>query len=398
MSKKYITETGDTFSSISRAETGSEKNAQLIKQANPHATTPFTFGTVLDIPSRETQKGFNPYGLDIKVDGISVQSYDSFTHSSAVDGFSRVEFILPNEIQTRAIIPMLQPVAVDVGYNGQPLFSGFMETPVPISNDKGKRLKVSASSWANMIASPPPITAFPVEFKDTALDVVAETLIAPFMIEHLFYADSGPVFKKISMEQSDNVLDFLSGLTKQRALVLRDDEFGSVVFDNGELSGAPVLKIDADRRPDVTVSLSANASGWYSHVTGVLKSKRKRKRKKIVWKNPFYSGIMRNHGFEVSQIDEGELETAVNSVASRMFASAFVLSVTIPSWTDKNGNTIRPGTSIEIKSETNYIRDFNELLVDGVTLNGTPSAMVATMSCVIPGVYSGSIPEAVPWK
>jgi LysM repeat protein len=398
MTDTYITKPGDTFSSVSRASTGSERNAQLIRQANPHAVTPIVPGTVLKIPGGDSKKGFKPFGLDIKIDGVSIQAYESFTHSMALDGFGRISFVVPNEKKTRELIPMLQPVAVDVGYNGVPKFSGYIETPVPSSDDKGKRIEVTASSWANMIASKMPITSFPIEFKECAMDVIAKTLIDPFMIEHFFYAEPGPVFKKITMEQSDSVLDLLSELCRQRAYVIRDDEFGSIVFDDGSISGAPIMRIDADTRPDIDVSISASVDDWYSHITGVLKSKRKRDRKKVVWENPFYRGILKNHEFEVSHIDEGELTTAVNSVAARMFGSVFELTVTIPGWTDKNGNAIKPGSSIEMKSETNYIPEMKEFLIAGVTNNGTPSSMTTTMTCVCPGSYAGVIPSEVPWK
>lgn len=397
MPKTYITRPGDTFSSISRAETGSERNAQLIKQANPHASTPFLPGTQLTIPGGDSKKGFKPYGLDSKIDGISIAAYDSFTLSTALDGFSRAEFVIPNEIQTRAIAPMLKPISVDIGYNGIPAFSGIMDAPVPSATENKKILTISASGWPNLLSSPPPTSIFPAEFKNMKLDKISEYLLAPYSIEPFFYSDIGPKFTKVILKQGDNLVDFFAGLCKQRALVMRDDEFGSIIFDNGTIAGAPILSIDDDSRPDVSVKLNVDFSKWSSHVTGILKSKHGRSKKQIVWKNPFYTGIMKNHEFEISDSDEGELQTAVNSVSSRMFAEVFSVEIIVPSWTDKNGELIKVGKSVNLRSTTNYINNFYEFLIDSVTISGAENTQVAIIGCTLPGSYSGTIPESVPW-
>lgn len=399
MFKEYTTVSGDTFSSISRALTGSERNASLIKQQNPHATSPLTPGTRLFIKTGDSaKKKYNSDGLDVRIDGTPLGVYDSFTCTRAIDGFGRAEFVVPNEISTRAILPLLTPLSVDIGYNGQAMFAGYIKTPRPQNDDSKKWLSIDAASWPNLLMGPAPISAFPMEFIKSDLEIIAGTLIAPYGIEWFFYSDFGPVFSKLKIKQDDNVLEFLSGLCKQRGLIIRDDQFGSVVFDTGEISGEPVLAIDGPNRPDVQVGpVIVNPSDYYSHITGVLKSKNKRKRKKKTIENPFYRGIMRQHEFEISDSDEGELETAVNTVAARMFASVFQLPITVPGWTDKNGDIIAPGGSVSVRSPKDYIEDYTELLIAGVTLNGSENYKSSTLTCVLPGVYAGRIPEVVPW-
>ena len=135
MSKTYISRPGDTFSSISRAETGSERNTQIIRQSNPHASVPIRPGTRLQIPGGDTSASFKPFGLDCKIGGVSVKAYDTFTYSSAIDGFSRMEYVIPNEKETRQIAPMLTPTPVDCGYNGQQMFAGYMTAPIPTHSE-----------------------------------------------------------------------------------------------------------------------------------------------------------------------------------------------------------------------------------------------------------------------
>ena len=399
MPKSYTTKSGDTFSSISRALNGSEGQANTIKQANPHASSPLEPGTVLTIPSYDTRKSFKPDGLDIKIDGTAIAAYDSFVISSAIDGFRKVEFSVPNEIQTRDVLKPLQPLAVDIGYNGNSIFSGFMEYPILSETENKKSITVSASSWPNLLLNPPPISTFPVKFVRTDLEIIAGTLIAPYGIQWFFYADYGPVFSKLKLKQSEKVLEFLSRLAKQRALIVRDDEFGSVIFDDGEGYGEPVLVIDGENRPDANVGPAVySSSEYYSHITGQIKSKNKRRKKKLTIKNPHYTGITKEHRFEVSDIDEGELETAVNAAAARMFAGCFQVPITVPGWTDKNGDVIKAGNTVSIRSPKDYIDDYIELLISEVTLSINGNAKIASLTTVLPGVYAGKVPEVVPWN
>lgn len=399
MPKTYISVTGDTFSSISRSQFGSEMQATIIKQANPQVTVPIPVGTNMVIPTSGTsKKNFKQFGLDVRIDGSSFEVYDSFICTMAIDGFGRVNFVVPNEIQTRAVLPLMTPLSVDIGYNGFSMFSGFVETPQPQENGN-KSLLIDSSSWPNLLSTPASVTAYPLEFKDSNLEVIANELVKPYDIECFFYSEPGPVFKKVSIKQGENVYEFLAKLAKQRGLIIRDDSYGSLIFDKGEISGSPVLNIDSESRPDVIVGpVVVSTSEYFSSVTGVLKGKNGRRRVGLTANNPHYVGILRPHRFEVSDCDDGELATAVESIAGRMFASCFKLPVTIPGWLDENGELIEPGKSIMVKSPKDYIEDFYELLIATVSFASDGKSKSTTMECVIPGVYSAIIPETVPWK
>ena len=399
MFKTYVTKPGDTFSSISRALTGSERNAALIKSQNPQAVTPLITGTTLMVKTGgDSKKGFSPFGLDVKIDGSSMEVYERFTCSMAIDGFSRAEFVLPNEKEIREMLPPLTPTAIDVGYNGDSVMSGYTETPTPENTDTRKELRVSVASWPNMLLSTAPTSSFPWEFVDMDLDLIARNLLALYNLEYEFEADKGPVFSKLKILQSEKVFDFLIKLCRQRGLIMRDGPDGVVVFHSGVSTGSPVLKIDGESRPDVSIGPAIfDSTEYYSHVTGILKSKNKRKRKRLTVENPHYRGIMRPYEFEISDSDEGELETAVNTVAARMFANVFKLPIVVPYWEGENKELLRPGGVVSVRSPKDYIEDYTDLLISNVTLSMTSNQRIATLTTVLPGVYNGRIPERVPW-
>lgn len=396
----YVTRKGDTFDSVARSATGADTNADAIRSSNPGASEPFEAGVVLDVPSTtaEVAKVYRASGLDLRVDGKNIDTISDFTITIAIDGFRRCEFTTANEIETRAILPAIKPASVDLGYNGTALMTGHLEAPQADSSDDRKALVCSVASSPEVMTSPPSASAYPLAFEDVDLQNIAQKICGLYSLSSVFDVPPGPVFKDVKIKQTQNAVYFLGNLAKQRSMIFSDDAFGSVVFSDGAALGAPVLIADDEQRPDVNVSTTRNAANYYSHITGILKGKRGRERSRYTVNNKFYNGIIRQHTFEVSDIDKGELETSVNSVAARMFGDVFSATITVPGWTDRNGDVFAPGSLVKIRSPRNYIDDFYELLIRTVTLRGQPDQKTATLTCVIPGVFAGKIPEYLPWK
>ena len=397
MSKTYKVKPGDTYSTIARAEFGSESAANTIAQMNPGVYTLVPFSSIQIPATGQSSRNFRPFGLDLRVNEKEIATIDSFTGSASLAGFRRFNFEIPNEVTTRLICKQFKPSPVDIGYNGFPMLAGYLGSAQPVKSENKKTLKIEAYSNPTVISSPMLADSFPLEFEKQNLDVITGTLLKPYTVEYEFVGEIGPVFSKIKIKQKQNTYEFLSGLSKQRALVIGDDGDGKMLYNNGMGYGEPVLKIDAEKRPDCSVSVQCSPEDMFSSVTGILRGKRGKLRKKITIINPHYSGIIRPHEFEVSECDAGEMETAVNSVMARTFGAAFRLNVTIAGWLDKFGELLQPGAAISVKSPSDYINDFFDFLISDVTWADTGSVKTTTMSCVIPGVYAGVIPEVVPW-
>jgi len=391
---------GDTFSLIAAQTMGSDTYAAEIARANPGIREPITAGTTIRIPSnRQNKKGFLSSGLDIHVSGNRLVTVPSFSIAMRVDAIRKCTFSLPNEISTRAILKPLDPLDCAVGYDGSELMIGQVGTVEPENKGNAKTLVVSAySDPARIEKSPPPASAFPLEFVNMNLEQIAEHLCGTMGVVLFFDAEPGARFKRVDIKQDQAILKFLADLASQRGLVITDDAFGSLVFWKPSGLGGPVLDIDDTSRTDATVSVKINDENYYSSVTGIMSTKSKRKTgRQYTVSNPFLTGIVRPYSYTVEDIDQGELETAVNSTAARMFAGVFSATVTISEWRDKFGNVLTPNTLIRLRSPDNYIDEFTELMIAGVTLNNEAGSETAELECVLPGVFSGEMPEAMPW-
>jgi prophage tail gpP-like protein len=396
----YTAVLGDTFSSVARKTTGKDTEAAKIRSANPGVVDPIQAGTVLQIPNTTTtQTTFKADGLDLRVNEVAIGTLPNFSMSTAVDGFRKASFTVPNEIPMREVLPNLTPYGVNIGYNSTQIMTGYLETPTYQDDETSKSMTIDISSLPQVLAdTSPSLSAFPMDFKDRDLQKIANYICQSYSLETSFYVDPGARFTKTDIKQYEKSLAYLSRLAIQRAMVIGDDAFGAVVFTDGASAGAPILEIDDEQRSDVTVLPKYNTSKYYSSVTGILKSKTGRSRKEITVANPHYVGIIKPHRFEIKDSDEGELETAVNSVAARMFAEVFNVEITVPGWTDKNGELIEHGRPVKVRAPDKGIEDFVELDIRNATLNTDDSQQSATVNCVLPGVFAGVIPETVPWR
>jgi prophage tail gpP-like protein/phage tail protein X len=396
LSTTYRTVSGDTFNLVARKTTGKDTTASTIKSANPGIIEPFKIGTVIQIPDIiDLDSDLKPEGVDIKINNIPINVFDNFTISKSIDAIRRVYFEMPNEKETRDVISQGKYNDLIVGFNGDLMFTGFCIFAKP----EGKILKINGFSKCSILENAPaPQSAFPLEFTNSTLGGIAKHLCELMGVGFSFSDDSGARFDRTDIEQTQVVLDYFAQLATQRNFIISDDVHGGVVFWRGIESGSPILTIDDTQSPSVTVDVKFEEPDYYSSVTGVLKTKTKKVGASFTVENPFFNGIVKPYNFEVKESSEGELKTAVETVAGRMFAKAFVVTMTIASWIDDNNDTIDVNKIVRLRSPDNYIEDYFDFLVKDVSQTVTGGSKSSTLNLVLPGVFSGKIPESVPWN
>lgn len=395
----YIAKSDDTYSTIARATTGSDTNASLIQKANPGASWPFEAGQKIFVPRLTTDaaKTFKNNGLDIRVGGNQVTARNNFVLSVSMDGFRRCEFTVPNEIQTRALLPQHKALAVDIGFNGNQIFTGYLESPTMQSGRDEKSLTVICSSYPNVLNNKIPANGWPLDLRSLNFEYITREICGLYGLPVITSIDTGPMFKKASAKRDNTGIEFLTPLAKQRGLILTDDAFGTLVIDDGASFGAPVWTVDDENDPSVTVAATYNFDDYYAKITGLLKNKTGQTEKFYTEKNPHFEGILKYDTVEFSEIDLGELETATRTEMGRMFGAVFSVSVEIPSWLNSNGVLFQAGELIKVRSPREYINNFFELQIRRIDFAKEPERETATLECILPDVFRGVIPEVVPW-
>ena len=93
----------------------------------------------------------------------------------------------------------------------------------------------------------------------------------------------------------------------------------------------------------------------------------------------------------------GDTKTAVEAKIGRMFADSVSYTVVIPSWFTPDGELWAPNTTVKIEAPGAMIYSSFEFLIRKVIYSRTAERETVTLTLVIPGVFTGLIPENLPW-
>jgi prophage tail gpP-like protein len=405
LSGTYKTSPGDTWNLVARKTSGNDLDADKIRRANPGVPTPIPSGILLQIPG----EGPVPLAADlddisITVDSQKIGTFDNLEIGLSIDAISKASFTVPNVPETRGIFRPLSAPKVVIAANGRCLLTGRCESPV--IGDDGKVLTVSCYATAGVLErAHPPLSAFPLEFTNANLLQISNDLCRYHGVACDFQAAPGPLFKRVDIKPGGPVLDFLADLARQRGPVLTSGSSGDLVVWNGIAGGAPVASFVKGRAPVVGFQATIDESKYYSSVTGTIPAKTKRRGAKakgkgasFTVKNPHANDMVRPFVAEFQDIDEGELEQAVNTMAGRMFADVFKVELELATRKDDAGNLFEPNTTVRVTSEEDFLERPTELLIADLTLKMGSASQTASMRLVLPGVYSGEIPEVLPWR
>lgn len=407
MSGTYRAKGGETWNLVARVATGDDINAAKIQRANPGVPSPIPAGTLLQIPSDDIEPSFELLDdIRITVDGQQVGTFNELEVGLSVDAITKAAFTVPNEPETRAIFKPLSAPRITIMANREVLLTGRCESPAPTRAQRLRTLSVTAYSHPGILERcHPPLSAFPLEWTNANLLQISKDLCLFHGINCDFRADSGPLFERVDIRPGGAVLDFLTDLARQRGPVLSSSPEGRLVVWNGVAPGGPVAKYVNGVAPVDSVSVAFDESKYYSSVTGWTPAKTKRRGKKdkgrgaeFTVQNPFATDQVRPFEAEFPDIDAGELETAVNTMAGRMFADIVSVNLEVAGWKDDHGSLLKPNTTVMLTSEEDFIPKPYEFLVADVSLKQSSQAQTASLRLTLPGVYSGEIPEVMPWQ
>ena len=244
----------------------------------------------------------------------------------------------------------------------------------------------------------PTVGSYPLEFKGLNLQEIAERLIGPLGIALEFVGIPGPVFERVKAPPGQTISQTLWDLAKQRGFIMNDTPEGKLRFSRVEAAGAPVARFEEGVQPLISVRPELNARQQYSHVTGLAPVTTGAKGARHTVVNPHVNGALRPYTSVIPDLESSELKAAVEALAGRMFSSTVRYQITLNAWNTDSGELWAPGQIVELNAPSARVNQFYAFLIDAVVLSATPAGRRAELTLVLPGVYAGLIPEAMPWQ
>lgn len=339
--------------------------------------------------------------VTLLIDGKEFKFWGGMNITRPLDSFAAFTLSAPFDPDVPLLRNTFQPFtykSVVLKIDGEPLLTGVL-FPTPQLNPTSNVISGSGYSKPGVLNdcefSP---DAYPIEFNDVTLQTIADTAAQPFSVPVVFDASPGVAFEQVAAEPSAKILAFLIKLAKQRELLISDTVAGDLKFFAPIESGLAVAAIHQDEDRFIDGKPTFNGQQYYSSVTGLSPNTIARFSEQFTVVNPFMAGIVRPHTFTISDTTDVDIQTVVRAKAGRMFADAVRYEISVQGWRDDTGNVWAPNTLVKLLAPGIMVYTESEFIVKSVRLSrGSDTGDTATLSLVLPGVYNGKIPEALPW-
>lgn len=368
--------------------------------------------------------------MSLKLDSQQVDFWSECELSRSIDGYSTVSFMAPFEPDRKEFRKTFKPFSfkpTQLFIGSSKVFTGTLIDVDPDSDKDASSVKVSCYARPAVLHDcEPPDSAYPLEFNEMDIVQIASKICGSFgfsasveqqsivrdgsLIDLEFIKKAqrrgkrggliggkGSKFARLALQPGDNPQEFLAGLAKQRGVVMTDDPDGNLLFRNSVSAGSPVMTIAAGAQPVVAVKAAFNPQDYFSEITAFTPSTRLRKGDKWTAKNPRLSGVIRPTSFKPDDTDKSEAQQAALAKLGRMFGNMVSWTLSLPTFLDPSGKLLEPNTTIRITAPNAMIYTETELLVRNVKMKQNANETSSELNLVLPGAFSGEIPDSFPW-
>jgi len=245
--------------------------------------------------------------------------------------------------------------------------------------------------------------SYPLESSEKSINQIATSLIKPFGLSLVSNEpEANEVLEKSTASATDTVKSYLSKICAQKNLILTHNATGKLLIVKQRVlnNSIPFLK-------DIDIDLTVNGQAMHSEIT-VLKqaSATDSNSSQETIKNPFITDfqteITPSNKFvpnyrplvkEQSSGANGDTALAAkNALANDLKALKF--SLKLKTWYI-NKVLIKPGTLVFIQSDNLFLYNKTKVFIQSVAFSGTPTAQVASLTCVLPEVYNNETPKNI---
>jgi prophage tail gpP-like protein len=361
--------------------------------------------------------------VELQIGGKLLSHWFDLEVKLSVDSFDTVGFSAPFDPSRKEMREMFRPFSyqpIVVKLNGDDLFTGTMIGVDPGFDANSGTVQITGYAQPGVLGdctAPSGLGrkgkrsakgAVPLAFNKATLRDISNQLCEPFGLACEYRSEVGAPFEKVAIKLDENIHKFLVDLAKQRGLVLTNNVDGSLLYWQSIARGAPVVQLVQGVPPLTGVQAAFSPQDYYSEITGYAAARRRKGGTVYTYVNPWLgagiddgSGPINQHRPNSCKFDDTEradAPTATRAKVGRMFANmASWVTEPLPTWRDPQGKLWDPNTSMTLLAPSAMIYKESELLIRDVVLRCSKDSLTAVLGLVLPGAFSGEIPETLPW-
>lgn len=405
--RTHFVKSGDTYELLSSRYYGDQSGAGQIQSANPGAANPPQPGTAVVIPDREQRPAVAPAedGIDLRIGGVSFRFFTRIAIVRRLDAMDTIEVEAP-QADTPEFRDLIKPLSfpdLSVFVDREQIFNGTVTHMQPeLTAKDGSKVRLSGYSTPGILADCmlPPGDNAQRQFRKMNLPDIATKVIEPFSIQLERSGEMGSTFRRVRLKPGRRVLEFLTGLAKQRKVLIGSTTTGALALRAPPAVASAVVELVQGELPLENVQPTFAPQSYYSHITGIRRTNRGGVGSKHTVLNPLAqeSGIVRPLVMEIRDVKRGELNAAAEALAGRMLASAVSYDVRVGTWKDPQGVLWEPGSTVSLHAPGAFVYEPYDFQVRSVRFQRSVDGDSAVLSLMLPGVFDGQAPDMLPWS
>ncbi len=321
-----------------------------------------------------------------------------------IDTYSTVKFDAPFEPNRKEFRSTFRPFTyqrLECLINLETIVTGFSLGIDPEFDWNGRTISVTGYAKPAVFHNcniPPDELGKGLSFNGQGLRSITERVAAPFGIACDFRNEDATPFAKCKLEIDKKIQEFLVGLAKQRNRVFTDTRAGELLCWQSIEPGNPVTWFVEGEQPLTKVTPHFSPQDYFSEVTGFGKKKRGKKEARWTERNRWLETPLRPHTFKLEDAERADVPEATQTKLGKMFAAMASFTIEdLPGWRDQHGRLWEPNTTLMLHAPSAMIYQPYEFLIREVTLKQTKDADTTTLELVMPGAFSGKVPDSLPW-
>jgi len=362
-------------------------------------------GDMLFLPASESQikdpdtiPFEKPNEVAIRIDGTIFRGWttNSITRNidKCADSFVFSAPFDPNSEAAKYIWPFTYK-KTDLFIGGKLYISGIAMKHTPSPSSSGVTMTVEVRSRAGETVDCMSMDKN-LDYNKMTLKQIADKILKPFGIETEFpHGDTAP-FIQANRQITDTIFGFLSGLARQKGLLVTSTTNGNMSFQQANIDAEPVAALIQQKYPLINVSASYDSIKRHSHITAVSQSAGNANIKALIQDEsiPAYRPLI----ITANEAEAGNIKDTALWKRSRAIADSAPTSAAVFGWKDEKGDDWIENSVVTVYYPLACIMVESRYLITNVSLTKDENGGdMANLGLALPQAFSKEFPEVLPW-
>jgi prophage tail gpP-like protein len=343
--------------------------------------------------------------INDRIRNRKVEHFEAFTlsmrYDSVASAFSLSAYFNPANNEHKEMFCIGHYHKCTIEHNGELLLTGYLLSEDLTSSSKAESIQVAGYSLPGVIEDcqlPYFNAGGSLQNNNLTLREIATKYLSKFglnmIVDNSVAEAMNRPYSQTTLKDTQTIKAYLTELASQRNVIISHDANGNVLFTKAKTEQNPILAY-GEGTPFTKMSLKFNGQGMHSHITVVKQadSDGGGNAGEHTLQNPYVPYVYRPKVVEQDSGDDVETEQAAKNILASELKN-LRLMIETDRW-EIGGGVIKPNNIITVINPDIYLYKKTRWFIEGVDFVGDSKKLTATLTCVLPEVYSGAKPHYI---